>query len=95
VHDQYTDEHMFESTTFGWKYVKLSRPPEANRQREAPSRGFRRLPRWPMRKPLALTMKFRGGAECWIEVHSRGQIARFPGNTALYDVFRRIANNDA
>lgn len=93
MHDQITPERAFPSTTFGWKYVKLSRPAEGQRAVRSTSKGFRRLPRWPMRKPLPLTIKYRGGPEAWVEIHSRGEIARFPGNTAIYDVLCRIANN--
>lgn len=93
MHGQSTPEHTFESTTFAWKYVKVAGPAGGQKPERSSSRGFRRLPRWPMRKPLSLTMKYRGGAECWVEVHSRGEIARFPGNTAVYDVLCRIANN--
>lgn len=93
MHDHSSVEQSFESTTFGWKYVKVSRPAEGHKSVRSTSRGFRRLPRWPQRKPLPATLKFRGGSECWIEVHSRGEIARFPGYTSLYDVWAFISNN--
>lgn len=88
-----TPEHTFGSTTFGWKYVKVTCPPEATGTVRSTSRGFRRLPRWAPRKPLPLTLKYRGGAEAWVEIHSRGEIARFPGSTCIYDVMRHLMNN--
>lgn len=92
--DHFIPERPFSSTTFVWKRVKVASPPKARDAERSSARGFRRLPRWPMRKPLALTIKLRGGAECWVEVHSRGQLQRFPGTTAIYDVLRTIANNE-
>jgi hypothetical protein len=93
VPDQSIPEHMFASTTFAWKHVKIASPPEASRTVRSSARGFRRLPRWPMRQPLHLTIKYRGGPEAWVEIHSRGEILRCTGDTAIYDVFCRIANN--
>ena len=95
MHDQSATSPETVSTTFGWKYVKMSRPPQGHKAVRSTARGFRRLPRWPVRKPLPLTLKYRGGAEAWVEIHSRGEIARFPGSTAIYDVLRHITNNDA
>jgi hypothetical protein len=88
-----SSEHTFGSTSWRWKLVKVAGPPEAKGQRAAHSRGFRRLPRWPMRQPLHLTIKYRGGPEAWVEIHSRGEIARFPGSTCIFDVLCHIANN--
>lgn len=83
-------ERPFPSTTWAWKRVKIAPPPEA---REAdgrkPGRWFR-LPPWPPRRPLTISVKYRGGPECWYEVHARGSVGRFPGVTALDDVMREI-----
>jgi hypothetical protein len=92
VQHQSSDERMFASTTFAWKYVKVRRPAEGHKAVRSSARGFRRLPRWNTRRPLALTIKYRGGSEAWVEVHSRGELARFPGSTAIVDVLRFIAN---
>lgn len=91
--EQFIPERPFSSTTWAWKRIKVASPPKANSTVRSSVRGFRRLPRWPLRQPLALTIKLRGGAECWVEVHSRGEIQRFPGTTAIYDVLRFIAND--
>jgi hypothetical protein len=46
-----------------------------------------------MRSPVTLTIKLRGGPECWVEVHARGGIGRYPGVTAIYDVLRDVTNS--
>lgn len=74
------------STTFAWKYVKVGRPPEASTQPARKGRRFRLLPPRNPRDPLKITVKLRGGAEQWIEVHARGDLARYPGYTQLIDV---------
>jgi hypothetical protein len=93
VLEQDIPERPFGSTTFGWRYVKLASPAGGHQAVRSSAKGFRRLPRWPMRKPLPLTIKYRGGAEGWVEIHSRGNILRVPGSTSIYDVLARITNN--
>lgn len=56
-------------------------------------RWFKRLPRNP-REPLTLSVKLRGGPECWYEVHARGEVGRFPGSVCLHDVMREINQVD-
>jgi hypothetical protein len=51
---------------------------------------WRRLPKRNPRQPLGLTVKLRGGGECWVEVHSRGDFHRYPGWTQLIDVVNDI-----
>lgn len=85
------------STTFVWKRAKMSRAPQAsvNSQPKAGISAFRRLPPWPWRrKSLHLTVTYRGGSECWFEIHARGHVLRRPGYTALVDVVKDIANQD-
>ncbi len=85
------------STTFGWKRVKIARPPEASaspsaaRSNESP-RGnrWKRLPKRNPRQPLGVTLKLRGGAECWVEVHSRGDFHRYPGWTQIIDIVNDV-----
>lgn len=83
-------EHPFGSTPSEFVWRKVRRPPEATVQSGPKGHRWRhRLP-WDRRKPLPLTVKYRGGAEAWIEVHSRGDFSRFPGSTALIDVCEAI-----
>lgn len=39
---------------------------------------------------MTITIKYRGGAECWYEIRARGSLGRFHGATALHDVMREI-----
>ncbi len=80
------------STTWFWKRVKMHRAPQASGSASGASTFWRRLsPRNP-RVPLHITVKLRGGAECWVEVHARGAIGRYHGATAIYDVLADINN---
>lgn len=91
-----TVEQAFGSTRWAWRQVKVARPPEA-RKSSAPKglHSWRRLPKWPLRrKPLSLTVTYRGGPECWYEVHSRGRSARFTGAVQLHDLMRAIAGHE-
>lgn len=83
------------STTSVWEYAKIRRRPQGqtNSQPKAGRSWFNRLPPWPLRKhKLTLTVTYRGGPECWFEVHARGGKLRRPGHTALYDLMRDITN---
>jgi hypothetical protein len=42
------------------------------------------------RKPLEITIKYRGGPECWWEVRARGVTLRRPGHMAIHDLFVEI-----
>jgi hypothetical protein len=64
----------------------MRRPPEANKHVQPKAARWFHLPMRDRRKPLTLTISYRGGPECWYEIHARGSIGRFPGYTALEDV---------
>jgi len=72
----------------------MSGAPQASVTTPRKGRPFRLLPKLNPRKPVHLTIKLRGGAEAWVEVHSRGSVLRVPGHTAVYDVLRTICNAD-
>lgn len=78
------------STTFGWKRVKISQPPEANEHVER-SESLKSLLPWPRRRPLVITVKYRGGAECWYEIRSRGRTIRRPGYVQIHDLIHDLA----
>lgn len=80
------------STTWVWEADKL-RPArrEGERVSKTPSR-WGRLTRRNPREELTLTIKYRGGAECWYLVKARGSHGVFPGVLALHDVMREIYN---
>lgn len=71
----------------------VSRPPKARSSSAAAGRSFWRLPKLNPRNPVHLTLKLRGGAEGWVEIHSRGSVTRVPGHTAVYDVLMQITSN--
>lgn len=73
------------STTWEWRRVRVRRPPKAMDAVPEGRRWFFRLPRWNPRTPLTLRVTYRGGAECWYEIHARGGTLRVPGVTALHD----------
>lgn len=52
-------------------------------------RWFGRAQRDP-REPLTIKVKYRGGEECWYEIHARGAVGRFPGHVALHDAMSEI-----
>ncbi len=92
--DQPTPERTFGSTTWAWKKVRVSRPAGGQGgSAKLPPRFWGLPPRDP-RVPLPMTLKYRGGAECWIEVHARGRIARYVGVTALADMLFEANQND-
>lgn len=82
------------STT--WVYEKRKVRRSAGGQDTASRKAVRwyHLPRRDRRKPLTLTISYRGGPECWYEVHARGSVGRFPGSTYLHDVMAAIYGDD-
>lgn len=70
----------------------MRRPPEASKGSAPKGHRWRRRSPWDPRKPLSLTVKSRGGAECWYEVHARGDLGRVPGSTSLHDLMTMIYN---
>lgn len=81
-----------QSTAWAWKRVKISRAPQANGSASAASTFWFRLSPRNARQPLPITLKLRGGPECWVEVHARGAVGRYHGATAIYDILADICN---
>jgi len=85
-------EQVFGSTTWGWKKVKM-KPPPAGQGRVRAQRGrWRGLATWPRRRPVSLTVAWRGGPESWWLVTSRGRHGVFPGHAAIEDVMAQVLN---
>jgi hypothetical protein len=86
-------EQAFSSTTWGFRRVEIRPPARAKSQPER-SEDLKallvRLRRREMRKPLEVTVRFRGGPECWWELTARGRVWRFPGYVALHDALAHI-----
>jgi hypothetical protein len=89
---QPTPERAFSSTTWAWRRVKIAHPPEAMGAVARRASFWRRFPTRDPREPITVKIKLRGGPECWVEVHARGSIGRYPGATAVYDILADINN---
>ncbi len=83
-------DHVFSSTTFEWRRTKIRRPAGGHSGSSPKARRFWALPPRNPREPLTIKVKYRGGPECWYEVHARGQVARYPGWVQLHDVMAEI-----
>lgn len=82
------------STAWEWRRVKIRRP--AGGQDGSAPKALRwfRLPPRNGRIPITISVKYRGGGECWYEIHARGQVGRFPGYVAIHDIMREINQSD-
>lgn len=83
-------EQPFSSTTYAWKRVKVRRPAGGHSDSQPKAGRWFRLPPRNPREPLTIKVKFRGGPECWYEIHARGSIGRFHGATAIHDIMDEI-----
>jgi hypothetical protein len=83
-------EQPFSSTTWEWRRVKIRRPAGGQKAPQPKAGRWHRFPARDPRVPLTLTVKFRGGPECWYEVHARGSAGRFIGTTSIHDVMAEI-----
>lgn len=79
------------STSWAWRRVKIAQPPQAKKPERAPASTLGSLLPWPRKRPMTVTLVYRGGPECWIEVRARGRIVRRPGVVALVDLWRELA----
>lgn len=78
------------STTWAWRRVKIASPAGGQRDSAPKALRWRHLSRWDRRRPLTITVKYRGGEECWYEVRARGSMGRFPGVVAIHDVIDEV-----
>lgn len=72
----------------------MSRAPQATATARAERARRHALPRRNPREPLTAIIEYRGGAECWWQVTSRGVTWRVPGHTAVHDLFAAINRID-
>ena len=78
------------STHTSWKWARIRSAPQA-----IPSSGPKgphtsQLARREARKPLTVTVVWRGGPECWWELRSRGAVVRVPGHVSVHDALNRF-----
>lgn len=81
------------STTWAWRRVKIAPAPQAESDAERSESALGSLLPWPRRRPLTLTLRYRGGSEAWYEIRVRGRTIRRPGHVALHDLWREITRN--
>lgn len=74
------------STLWGWRKVKIGRAPQAGTSSRPKGVHSSQLARRDTRKPLQVTIVYRGGPEAWWELRARGRIVRRPGYMAIHDV---------
>lgn len=74
------------STTWRWQRVKIATPPQAEGTARAKRAPITSLLPWPRDRKMTLTVKYRGGSQCWWEITARGRTIRRPGVLALHDV---------
>lgn len=79
-------EQVFESTTWSVKRVMVRRAPQASVDSALKGHRWKKLPARNPRDPLSLTVKWRGGAEAWVEIHARGDFVRVPGWVPIADI---------
>ncbi len=78
------------STRWEWRQVRISPAPNGPANRAAAGDHSGRLSDRNPREPLTMTVKLRGGPECWVEIQTRGRTIRYPGHWSVYDVLRAL-----
>lgn len=74
------------STTWRTRRGKITRAPQATQDSGGAKHRLSRMPRRDPRTPLQATLKLRGGAEAWVEIHARGAVVRVPGHTSIAEL---------
>lgn len=90
-----TAKHDGKNTRSGsttWRHVpdRIRKDPAPQAKRPAGSSRWSRLARRRSEERLTITIKYRGGSECWYHIEARGSGGAFPGSRALHDVMREI-----
>lgn len=85
-------EHLFPSTTFAWRKVKMKTPPAGQGTVRAQRGRWHGLTTWPRARTLSVSITYRGGPESWWLVNSRGRHGVFPGSAAIEDVMAAVCN---
>lgn len=86
------DEHVFPSTRWEWRPVKIKTPPAGHKTAAAKPSRWNGFPTWPRHRDLTITVRSRGGAESWWLIKARGRHGVFPGHLALEDVMAVVLN---
>jgi hypothetical protein len=78
------------STPYEWKRVKVRPKPAGRANRAAGASRFYGLTRRDSKTALDIKIKYRGGAESWWLIETRGRTAAFPGWMGLDDVMAEV-----
>lgn len=78
------------STRWAWKRVKVPSPPEAPSKYSAGGPLRPCMSSSERRRPLTITVEYRGGQEAWYSVKGRGGVLRVSGYIAIHDVMQRV-----
>ena len=78
------------STTWVHKPDRIRTGSAPQAKRAAGSSRWSKLTRRRPEERLTITVKYRGGSECWYHIQARGSHGAFPGVMALHDVMREI-----
>lgn len=74
------------STTWRSRPDKISRAPQATGTATPQASRWRRFRRREPRDPITMVIRYRGGAEAWVEIRARGEVNRYPGWVPIADV---------
>lgn len=74
--------------------MKISPPPQAPTRQPAKRPSVRAIPPQDQRDPLTITVRYRGGNECWYEVKARGGTVRVQGWLGFHDLMQRLYAGD-
>lgn len=85
-------EQPFPSPTWEWRQCLIRRPAGGHTGPGPKARRWFRLPRRNPRDPIGVTIKLRGGAEYWVEIHARGEVGRYPGYVTIAEIVLDINN---
>lgn len=88
------DEHVFGSTTWGWRREIISTPPQAPAKRRPKAVRRPSLATRDRRSPLTISVVYRGGSAAWYQIRARGETYRCEGSTAIHDVMEWINSGD-
>lgn len=67
---------------------KIAPPPQAKGHRASEASPALSLLPWPARRPMNITIKYRGGPECWYEIRARNRTMRVPGVVCIHDALK-------
>lgn len=78
------------STTYEWKKVKIAGSARTGQHGGRKPGRFSGLSRRNRTARLTMTISYKGGAESWWLIETRGRHAVFPGHRCLDDVMAEI-----